>query len=370
MFTQNTVTALQIGGAISEALADAIGYLPTVVAALVILLVGYIIGRVLGGFVTRIVRRIGISRYTEGTALADVDEGDGVARALGLVVAYYVYFVAILAAADVLDIPQLTQLLSELGAFLPVILGALVVLVIGFIAGRFVGDLVADVVGGFDVGRYLRETPMERLSDSEGEFGRLIGLLVTYYIYLLTLLAVADILAIDALSTLLDTFAGYLPALVGGLLVLLVGIWVAERVGNLVDGMGEGRMIHVASIGVKILVYYITITIAVATIGFEILVLTNLFTAFVAAFFGALAIALAIGIGLAVGLGGQDYVAENIDGWVDSAMGSVSTEESETDVSDETDTEPDTGTESDSVTEPDDDGGPNPDTESDTDGSE
>ncbi|MFD1599946.1 hypothetical protein [Halobellus rarus] len=41
------------------------------------------------------------------------------------------------------------------------------------------------------------------------------------------------------------------------------------------------------------------------------------------AFFGALAIALAIGIGLAVGLGRQDYVAENIDEWVDSSRAAI-----------------------------------------------
>lgn len=346
MFSQNTVTVMQMG-AINEAIADAIGYLPTVVAALAILVIGYIIGKLLGGLVTRIVRRIGIDRYTEGTAAAEVGKNDGIARALGTIVSFYVYFVAILAAADVLDIPQLTQLLSELGAFLPVILGALIVLVIGFIAGRFIGDLVADVVGGFDVGRYLRETPLEPLSDTEGEFGRLVGLVVTYYIYLLTLLSVADILEIDALSELLDTFAGYLPALAGGLVVLLVGIWVAERVGALVDDIGEGRAVHFVSVLVKILIYYITITIAVATIGFEILVLTNLFTAFIAAFFGALAIALAIGIGVAVGLGGQDYVAENIGDWVDSLRGSVpaATGADEIDAVDEaedTDTEPET----------------------------
>ena len=323
MFDQHPFSVLQIGGAIDQALADAIGYLPTVVAALVVLLVGYIIGRVLGGIVTRIVRRIGIGRYTEGTAMEELGEGDSLARVLGKIVAYYVYFVAILAAADVLEIPQLTQLLSELGAFLPVVLGAIVVLVIGFIVGRIIGDIVAKVVGGFGIGPYLAGTPLEKFGDTEGEFGRIVGLLVTYYVYLLTLVAVADILAIDALSSLLDTFAGYLPALVGGLLVLLVGIWIAERAADIVSETGGGRLVHATSLVVKILIYYITITIAVATIGFEIAVLTNLFTAFVVAFFGALAIALAIGIGLAVGLGGQDYVAENIDEWVDSSRAAI-----------------------------------------------
>ena len=334
MVMQNTITVLQIGNAVEQAVADAIAYLPTVVAALVILLVGYLIGRILGGLVTRIVRRLGVDRYTDGTAMADVGSGDGIARALGTIVAYYVYFVAILAAADVLRIPQLTQLLSELGAFLPVVLGALVVLVIGFVAGRVIGDIVADVVGGFGIGPYLDDTPLEQLGDTEGEFGRIVGQLVTYYVYLLTLLAVADILAIDALSSLLDLFASYLPALIGGLLVLLVGIWIAERVAGLVRGMGDGRTIHAASLVVKVFIYYITVTIAVATIGFDVSVLTNLFTAFVAAFFGALAIALAIGIGLAVGLGGQDYVAENIDGWVDAARETTASDTSDTEQED------------------------------------
>jgi len=182
--------------------------------------------------------------------MAKMGSGDGVARALGLIVTYYVYFVAIVAAANVLDIPQLTTLLSDLGAFLPVILGALVLLVIGFVVGRIVGDIVASVASGLSVGRYLREPPLVRFGDRDG-FGRLVGKLVTYYIYLLTLLAVVDILDIDALPMLLNGSAAYLPALVAGLLVLLVGIWLAERVAEVVAESGDGRIVHLASLSVK-----------------------------------------------------------------------------------------------------------------------
>lgn len=307
---------------INQALGAAIAYLPTLIGALLILLAGYIIGRIVGGIVTRVLRRIGIDRYTEGTAVEEVESTGGLAKTLGKIVSYYIYFVAFVAAANVLEIPQLTELLAELGAYLPIILGALAVLVIGFVAGRLIGDFVARIVGDFGISHYLRETPFARFGD-EGGFGRLVGKLVTYYIYLLTLLAVVDILAIDALSSLLNGFAGYVPALAAGLLVLLVGIWLAERAADLVVESGEGRAIDIGSLAVKVLIYYITITLALATIGINIEVLTNLFTAFVMAFFGALALALAIGIGLAVGLGGQDYVAENIESWVSSAKNSV-----------------------------------------------
>ncbi|WP_373189122.1 hypothetical protein [Halolamina sp.] len=44
-------------------------------------------------------------------------------------------------------------------------------------------------------------------------------------------------------------------------------------------------------------------------------VLTQLFTTFVVALFGALGLAVAISIGLAFGLRSRDFVAENIDDW-------------------------------------------------------
>jgi small-conductance mechanosensitive channel len=284
--------------------------------------------------VTRVIKGIGIDRYTAGKpgsgretgdettaehrAEEDRSRGDSVARVLGKLVAFYVYFVAILAAADVLAIDRLTDLLSELAGYLPVVLGAIALLVVGFIVGRIVGDAVADLIGGFRIGPHFRETPLEPLSDREGEFGRLLGAIVTYYIYLLTLLAVADMLDIAALSELLRSFAGYVPALIGGLLVLLVGIWFAEMVGRLVRDRDDTRVIAVAALAVKLLIYYVTITIALAAIGLDVGVLTTLFSGLILAVVGTLAIALGIGIGVAVGLGGQDYVRANVDDWVDS----------------------------------------------------
>ena len=324
-----TVLPLQgtVSDTIDQTIAGVIEFLPTILAALVILVVGYIVGRVLGGVVTRVVRRLGVGRYAQGTAVEEVSDADGIARALGLVVAYYVYFVAVFAAVNVLEISALSDLLRDLAGFLPVILGAIVILVVGFVVGRIVGDVVSQVVGSFGVGPYLEGTPLERLSDQKGEFGRIVGKLVTYYIYLLTLLTAAEAVDIPALSELLNEFAAYLPALAGGLVVLLVGIWLAEKVGDIVRESGEGRPIVLAAVGVKVLIYYLTVTIVLGTIGFQVTALTTMFTAFVVAFFGALGLALAIGIGIAVGLGGQDFVADNIDDWADAVGGAVETDE-------------------------------------------
>lgn len=314
----------QISTLLDAAIVDRIvDYLPTLLGAIAILLVGYVAGRFLGGLVARMVRRVGVRRYTDGTAVEGVGRNDGVPRGLGKIVAYYVYFVALLAAADILGIQELTDLLAGLGSYMPVVLGALAVLIVGFIAGRVVGDLVAGVVSDFGVSRYLRETPFEDVGD-EYSFSHLVGRLVTYYVYLITLLAAADILEIGALSELLNRFASYLPALGAGLLVLLVGVWLAERAAGAVMDSGEGRATHLAGIGVKLLVYYLTVTIVLATVGVDVTILTDLFLTIAVLLVGGLALSLAIGAGLAFGLGGQEFVAENIDDWAASVNATLS----------------------------------------------
>lgn len=309
-----------LGAAIEATLGDVVAFVPVLVGVVIVLLVGYIIGRVLGGIVTRVLQRVGLSKYVPASMKT---KPGAVERSLGKLVSYYVYFIAVLAAADILGVAILSDLLANLAEFLPTVLGAIVVLVIGFLIGRVLGGIVADVVGGFGIGGVVQGTPLERFGDSEGEFGRIVGMIVEYYVYLITLLAAADILDIPGLSTLLNTFAGYVPALIGGLIVLVVGVLVAEFVGGLVVSAVEGRVGRIAGMAVKVFIYYVVVTLALSTIGFDTTVLTNLFTVFVTAFFGTLAIALAIGFGIGVGLGSKDYVAENIGGWIDDARASL-----------------------------------------------
>lgn len=330
---ESTVLQLQVPQFLQETVAGIIAFLPVLLSAIVVLLVGWILGRLLGAVVTRVVEGIGLSKYTQGTPLEQDGRGDdGIAGALGQLVKYIVYFYAALAASDILGIEILSQLLSDIGTFLPVILSAIVVLVIGFVAGRIVGGIVADVVGGFNLGSYFHDTPLERVTRSAGGIGGIIGTLVEYYIYFLTLLTAASILQIPALSRLLNDFAGFVPALIGGVAVLIVGALAAEFIEDVVANTDGSRLTDLVGLGVKLFVYYLAITIALDTMGFDSTVLTTLFASFVTAFFGALAVALALAIGIGLGWGSKDYVAENIDDWLSSARDSADdlTEEDET----------------------------------------
>jgi hypothetical protein len=128
------------------------------------------------------------------------------------------------------------------------------------------------------------------------------------------------------LSQLLSRFAGYLPTLIGGLVVLIAGILIADFVGDLVSDTDGQRITDVFGLAVKVFIHYMTATLTLNTIGFATGVLTNLFNVFVVALFGSLGLAVAIGLGIGLGFGTRGYIAENIDNRTSQASDTVSEE--------------------------------------------
>jgi hypothetical protein len=312
---------------IDEMAANIISFIPDLLGAILILIIGGIIGWGLGGAVTSVLRDVGLNQYVRGTPL---DDGDGgrLAQALGSLIQYLVYYLTLMAAAGFLGIQVLSELLSNIGSYLVVILGAVGILVVGFIVGRVLEDIVADLVGGFGIEPYLDGTPLEGLTKERG-LGGLVGQVVALYVYFLTILAVADTLTIPILSGLLTSITAYISQLVGALVILLVGIWLGDWVGKIVADTDARKLTTYVGSSVKVFIYYITITITLQTAGFDASILTTFFTIVVSAIAGALAIAFIIAVGVGGAFGSKVYIADNIDDWVESAKGSVSIEERE-----------------------------------------
>lgn len=309
---------------LQDTVASIIAALPGIIAAIVILIVGLIVGRILGGVVKRIVRNVNPSQYTAGTPLertGDVDSN--VAQALGNLVKYIVYFLALLLALAQVNLPIPGNFLSEVTtAGLRVVVAA-IILIAGFAIGRFVGGIVTSLVDDFGVEGYIRGTPLASVTRSIGGVGNAIGTAIELLIYYFALVAAVNALQFPALARPLSAFIGQLPLVIAGLLILVVGIYVADIIGDFVGGLDRSRATDLIGWVVQIFVYYIVVVFALDTAGFDTSVLLNLFNTVIVAFFGALGVALALAVGIGVGWGSKDYVAENIDDWVASARGSA-----------------------------------------------
>jgi hypothetical protein len=210
--------------------------------------------------------------------------------------------------ADI-DISRSVQsTLDQLFGFLPELIGALVILLIGYVIARVVGSLVtrASQRSGLDQTLMSGRSGawVEKLTSSPS---RLLGRL-TYWVLLLGTFAVAvSALGIEALTNVVAVVFGYVPNLIAALLIFLVAGAVAAGVGALVARtMGDtptGKVVGTVVPG-------IVMAIAVFMILNQLKIAAEIVTITYAALIGSFALAAA----LAFGLGGREVAADMLRG--------------------------------------------------------
>ena len=124
-------------------------FLPGLLGALLILLVGWAMAAVLRGFSRRIFRVIGISYIAERSGINDLLQKLGAQRKAEDLLASLVYLVVFLifvvAATEVLGIRIVIETLNSFIAYLPQVFGAIVV----FLFLAYLGRLLHQVVSSF-----------------------------------------------------------------------------------------------------------------------------------------------------------------------------------------------------------------------------
>ncbi|MFC7142992.1 hypothetical protein ACFQMA_24620 [Halosimplex aquaticum] len=211
------------------------------------------------------------------------------------------------------------QTIGDIVAFLPRLVGALVILIIGWLIGIAIGKAVQRLTNAIELDRMTMDTPLGRvMGGSEGAVSSTFGKLAKWFVVALAVLAAANVLAIDLLSQWVQTAVSYLPAFIAGLLVIVIGFVVADFIGDAImrtRAATETAYTSWFATGTRMFLYFSAIVIGLDTMGIDVSILYT----FAEAFAWGLAAAVAIGVGIALGWGGHSYVAENIERWMGSA---------------------------------------------------
>jgi small-conductance mechanosensitive channel len=145
----------QSQGGIFQPLQDAIGlflsYIPQLIGALIILIVGYIVAKVLQAVVGRVLQGIGFDRWMERGGIKQffdrAETNQTPASILGALVFWFVFIIAITMAADALGIPQVSVILAQLIAYIPNIIAAILILILAALLANFISGIVRGATG-------------------------------------------------------------------------------------------------------------------------------------------------------------------------------------------------------------------------------
>ena len=133
--------------------------IPALLGALVIVFAGYLLAKVLEKIVDRFLKRIGLNRMLERGGVMEAVERSGShvnpSRVISNLVFWLVMFAVILVAANALGLESLASVFGELVSYIPSVIAAIVIILVGIVLGQFVGGLIAASAGALHGGRAL-----------------------------------------------------------------------------------------------------------------------------------------------------------------------------------------------------------------------
>ncbi len=191
--------------------------------------------------------------------------------------------------------------------FLPTLIGAIVIFFVGLIVAAGLGKIVEKLVNALRLNRLLEQLGLSKVlerADLRLNSGRFVGLLVQWFFVIVTLLAISDILSLNAFSDFLTQVLLYVPNVVIAVLIMLAGVVVASFGAKLIRASVLAARLHSAHfLGAltKWAVLVFAFLAALSQLGIAGALVNTLIMGFVAM--------LAIAGGLAFGLGGKDVAA-------------------------------------------------------------
>jgi len=132
---------------LSIAWATIIDMLPKIAGTIIVLIIGWIVGRIIGKGVSQVLDRVGVDDALRKTVIGKALERSGVTvvRFFDLIIRWFIYLIAVFAAADILDIAVLSGFMKTVVEYLPSFIGGVFILIFGFIIADFVGDAFASI---------------------------------------------------------------------------------------------------------------------------------------------------------------------------------------------------------------------------------
>lgn len=212
---------------------------------------------------------------------------------------------------DVLN-QSFQDLLAGLIAFIPSLVIAIIIFVIGWLIGFGLERIVKQIVDALRVDNALRAAGFERVVERAGyklSSGLFLGILVKWFVIVVFLVAALELLGLEAVTLFLSQVVlGYLPQVIIAVLILLVAAVIADAAQRVVAGSARAAELQAANLLGSIARYSIWIFAILAALA-----QLEVATAFVQTLFTGVVIAISLALGLAFGLGGQAAAARYIE---------------------------------------------------------
>ena len=200
---------------------------------------------------------------------------------------------------------SLANLWGAFIGFIPALIGAIIIFIIGLIVAAGLGSLIERVSSLLKLNTVLAKAGAEKYFKKAGiamNIDRFFGQLTYWFILIAFFLAAADILKFDALSSFLNSVLLYIPQVIVAALIMLAAIILAnflrETVKVSVKGTGLNNSNFLGALTWWAVVIFALLA-SLSQLGIAVAIINTLVTGFV--------VMVALAGGIAFGFGGKGY---------------------------------------------------------------
>ncbi|MDJ0508725.1 MAG: mechanosensitive ion channel [Crocosphaera sp.] len=330
LFLPSILSTLKLEGTLApvQGLLDQIlTVIPNILGAVIIATVGWVVAKLIQRIVTGLLAATPINQVGAKFGLSTDNTANSLSGIIGTVVNVLILIPVAITALDALQIQAIsqpaTEMLNQVLTLLPKLFAATVVLGLAYVGGQYLCEMVSNVlssVGFNNIFQWLgiAQTPQTSTEETSTEEtsstptrtpSEIAGIVILVAVMLIAALTAVDILEIEALRTVVGTLLAIAAQVLVGLLVLALGLYLANLCFNLIthSGTRQAKFLgHTARI--SILIFVIAMALQQMGIAPNIVNLA----------FGLLVGGISAAIALAFGLGGREVAAEQLREWLNN----------------------------------------------------
>ncbi len=281
-------------------LASISGIIIRILVAFVVVVVGIAVAELLIQTLKKIIEKTGVEKYFAPADKVIEKSGFKLFDFFYLSIRAFIILFFVQGAFQVLNVAFLSDIIEPILLYIPRVIVAIFVVLLGMLVAEFVVNLVDKILTSIDFNTFVQ--PIEKTINKEGLIFKILKLVIRIFVLIFFLEIAFNILGVLLLIEFLNMVLLWMPKLVVALAIVIGAWWFAswttEKLGKWVD---ENKIpfSDLITSGVKYALIAIGVLIALDQIGVEIHLLNAIFSLAV--------IVLLIPVGVALSFGFKDY---------------------------------------------------------------
>ena len=274
-------------------------FIPNILIAGVVFVVGYIIAKIVRGIVTNLVSTFNVQELASRAGLSEQNSLPNIAGSLAFLVIIIPTTIAALNALKIEAVARpATNMLNRIMEALPSIFMAIAILVVTFYVIRMVADIIKGLIENTEINQLPAKVGLQQTMGKQ-KVSDIVGYAIIFFAMLFASIAAADLLGFVAISGIITMFIAFGANIILGAIVLFIGFWLANIIAGVVERSEQGSQ-FLANI-VRVLIMGLVLAMGLKAMGIA--------DSIVNLAFGLTLGAVAVAFALSFGLGGQEAAA-------------------------------------------------------------